>query len=59
MGSYFSVFPPTDIPNGVCSSNFAYKAENTRTYQVSFCLPRALGAYGEGWNAINSPEDIK
>jgi cbb3-type cytochrome oxidase subunit 3 len=59
MSTYFSVFPPVNISDSICPNNFSYSAENTKSYVINFCLPRAMGVYGYGWNRMVSPPELE
>lgn len=59
MSIYFNVFPPANIPTANCPNNFTYKADNSKTYNLNFCLPRAVGSYIVGWNKISPPPSLE
>jgi hypothetical protein len=53
MLNYFSGFPAVDFPSKLCPQSFVYKRVAADNAQLSFCLPRAAGDYGAGFNMLN------
>jgi len=53
MLSYFSDFPPANLPSSECQQSFIYQRPTVNTFQLSFCLPQALNSFSSGWNAVD------
>lgn len=52
MRAYITNFPPQSFPSEACPESFDYFSANSQTYELRFCLPKAVGDYQIGWNAL-------
>ncbi len=52
MRTYIANFPPQNYPSAVCPQTFDYFNPSPQTYELRFCLPKAVGGYKVGWNVI-------
>ncbi len=55
MLQYFSVFPFANIVGGSCTKTFSYYSANQQSYELSFCLPKAMNGFAPGWNKLTQP----
>ena len=55
MLGYFNVFPFADITGGGCSKSFSYYSSNPKSYQLSFCLPKAHSVFPGGVSQVSNP----
>jgi hypothetical protein len=53
MLNYLNVFPVPNFISAVCQESFVYKKDSASTASLSFCLPKASGAYAQGWNVLS------
>lgn len=53
MLNYLNVFPVPNFVSTVCQESFDYKKDNATKVSLNFCLPKASGAYGQGWNTLS------
>lgn len=52
MGAYLSNFPPQNFTTELCLKSFDYFNATSQTYELRFCLPKAVKGFEEGWNTI-------
>lgn len=52
MRTYITNFPPVEYPTPVCAKTFDYFNPSSNTYELRFCLSKAVGGYNTGWNTI-------
>lgn len=52
MKRYITNFPPQSFPSGVCAKSFEYFNASPQTYELRFCLPKAVNGYNIGWNVL-------
>lgn len=49
---YISNFPPQQFPTEACPETFDYYNAAPNTYELRFCLPKAVKGFKEGWNTL-------
>lgn len=49
---YIVNFPPQTFPTEDCSKTFDYYNAAPQTYELRFCLPKAVDGFQIGWNTI-------
>lgn len=52
MRPYITNFPPQEFPSELCQKNFDYFNANPQTYELRFCLPKAVSGFPAGWNTL-------
>ena len=52
MKQYISNFPPQQFVSAACQKSFDYFSANSQTYELRFCLPKAVSGYQAGWNTL-------
>lgn len=52
MLSYLNIFPLPNFVSELCPENFIYKRNSASVASLSFCLPRSVKPYAQGWNAL-------
>jgi hypothetical protein len=52
MLNYFSTFPPATIAGGKCSQTYQYSNPTAKSFELDFCLPKAVGGFAAGWNKV-------
>jgi hypothetical protein len=52
MRQYISNFPPQTFPSKECPQAFDYFNASPQTFELRFCLSKAVGGYQIGWNKI-------
>lgn len=53
MRTYISNFPPQTFTSELCEKSFDYFNANSQTYELRFCLPKAVNSFKKGLNTIN------
>lgn len=49
---YIVNFPPQEFPTEICSNSFDYFNATPQTYELRFCLSKAVSGYQMGWNTL-------
>lgn len=52
MRAYISNFPPQTFPTELCPKSFDYFNAAPQTYELRFCLPKAVDGYKAGLNTL-------
>ncbi len=52
MRQYITNFPPQEFKTSTCPQTFDYYNVAPQTYELRFCLPKAVMGYKTGWNTI-------
>lgn len=52
MRPYIVNFPPQEFTSEICSKSFDYFNATPQTYELRFCLPKAVSGYPAGWNTL-------
>lgn len=52
MLSYLSYFPIAEFPAKNCPQSYVYKNTGTKSFQLKYCLPKAINGYQSGWNQV-------
>lgn len=52
MRKYFDHFPPQELTAKLCPKTYAYNTNAGKTYEVIFCIPRAVGSFSAGTNQV-------
>ncbi len=52
MRQYISNFPPQTFASGTCPKTFDYFNANSQTYELRFCLSKAVSGFRTGWNVL-------
>lgn len=53
MRAYLTNFPPKNFTSKLCSKSFDYFNASSQTYELRFCLPKAVNGFKEGLNTFN------
>lgn len=54
MRGYLSGFPPEQFPTAQCSETYDYFNAFPNSYELRFCLPKAIQGYQAGWNKVTN-----
>ncbi len=52
MRPYITNFPAQEFVTANCQETFDYFNPNSQTYELRFCLPKAVGGFQAGWNTL-------
>lgn len=52
MRPYLNNFPPQQFPSKECSQSYDYYNATSQTYELRFCLPKAVKGFRLGWNIL-------
>ena len=50
--AYFSAFPPKAFISQKCQESFLYQRPTLTSFELAFCLEKAVGGFNRGWNKI-------
>ena len=53
MRAYLSNFPPQSFTTNLCMKSFDYFNDTPQTYELRFCLPKAVNGFKEGLNTLH------
>lgn len=49
---YITNFPAQEFQSQTCPETFDYYSANSQTYELRFCLSKAVSGYKVGWNTL-------
>ncbi|HEX3099358.1 MAG TPA: hypothetical protein VHQ41_00090 [Patescibacteria group bacterium] len=49
---YIANFPPQTFPSKTCPNTFDYYNASPQTYELRFCLSKAVSGFNIGWNTL-------
>lgn len=52
LATYFSVFPPKAFISQKCKESFSYQRPALASFELAFCLEKAVSGFKPGWNKI-------
>lgn len=52
LAGYFSIFPPKTFISQKCKESFLYQRPTLTSFELAFCLEKAVGQFNAGWNKI-------
>lgn len=52
MRQYLANFPAQTFATATCPQTYDYFNANSQTYELRFCLSKAVSGYKTGWNTI-------
>jgi hypothetical protein len=49
---YIANYPPQTFPTVACPKTFDYYNAAPQTFELRFCLPKAVNGFNAGWNTL-------